>query len=317
MYIHKSLDDPKFLADKKLNLLRNNIITEGQFINLISIDDPYTIIGPAIIDKTKIQQFMLQWQQKADNLVPIQEAFVKKITQNDIINNLQNIVKIFPEIQQLYSELKQKIKLVECPICLKNKYVLLIILKIKELYQDGRNLQDQEQFIKNIINTYFPYANKVINENALNDFDILWIKPDQLIALGDDLIKGLSNCFNCAKKHLSRAKILYEEWHQNYPEHGTLLYNQFIEANKTIEQGYIMFWDSLGQLDMASNQLIGNLINLPESFQIQMINLANEIRQERILFQENSNHVPDFDKLRLNIQKLQNKVNQLNSKKDN
>ena len=57
LYVHDSLNTPKFLSDKKLLLLRSNVITEGQFINLLSIDDPYTVIGPAIVDKTKINEF--------------------------------------------------------------------------------------------------------------------------------------------------------------------------------------------------------------------------------------------------------------------
>ena len=54
LYIHDSLNAPKFLNDKKLMLLRSHVITDGIFINLLSMSDPYTVIGPAVVDKTKI-----------------------------------------------------------------------------------------------------------------------------------------------------------------------------------------------------------------------------------------------------------------------
>lgn len=192
---------------------------------------------------------------------------------------------------------------------------------MQQYYNDGRELGEQKEFITQVLKNYFPFAHKVINMQHLDEFDITWIKPDSLVALGQDLIIGLSHCFDCCKKHLSRAKILFEEWHQQYPEHGTMMYNQFTEANKVVEEGYTMFWDSLGQLDMASSELVGNIMQLDQSFRIQIINLANEIRKARILFQEDSNNVPDFATLRLNVQKLQNKLNKvkqlLEQKKEN
>ena len=54
LFIHKSLDENKFINDKKLNLLKHGIITIGQFVNLIEEHDPYIMIGPAIVDKSKI-----------------------------------------------------------------------------------------------------------------------------------------------------------------------------------------------------------------------------------------------------------------------
>lgn len=309
LYIHNSLNTPKFLNDKKLYLLRTNIITEGQFMNLLSINDPYTVIGPAVVDKTKINQFLEQWKNSQNTMTPLQDAFVKSISQQEIIEHLDALVPIFPEINNLVKELKLKLKNAECPICVKNRYILYILLKMQQYYNDGRDLKDQKGFIEQVLKNYFPFAHKVINVEKLDEFDITWIKPDSLIALGQDLIIGLSHCFDCCKKHLSRAKVLFEEWHQKYPEHGTMMYNQFTEANRDIEQGYTMFWDSLGQLDMASGELVGNMMELNQGFRIQIINLANQIRKARILFQEDSNNVPDFADLRIKVQKLQNKLN--------
>ena len=311
LYIHESLNTPKFLNDKKLMLLRTNVITDGIFMNLLSINDPYTVIGPAVVDKTKINQFIEEWKTKQNTITPVQDAFAKSISQQEIIDRLDILVPLFPQISNLVKELKTKLKDAECPVCVRNRYILLILLKLQQYYDDGRDLGEQRNFVVRVLKNYFPYAHKVINMEHVDDFDITWIKPDSLVALGQDLIIGLSHCFDCCKKHLSRAKILFEEWHQQYPEHGTMMYNEFTEANRVIEEGYTLFWDSLGQLDMASSELVGNIMQLDEGFRIQIINLANEIRKARILFQQNSNNIPDFDKLRLNVQKLQNKLNKV------
>lgn len=293
MYIHDSLKTDEFLKDKKLNLLKRGIITLGQFINLIDKNDPYTLIGPAIVAKNKINDFIIEWKSKVNTIKPIQEVLIPKITHEDIIKNLDALCSIFPEINDLVNEFKIKLKTTNCPVCQKNKYILAILGTIRPIYNDGRDLKELKTFIEALITKYYPMNNKIVTSENLQQFDINWVKPDNLIGLGNDLILGLSNCFNCCKKHLSRAKAFYEEWHQGYPNHSTLMYNEFTEANKDIEEGYVLFWDSLGQLDMASSELVGNLIDLESGWQAEIIELANKIRTQRILFQEDSTKVPN------------------------
>ena len=60
---------------------------------------------------------------------------------------------------------------------------------------------------------------------------------------------------------------------------------------------------------MASCQLVGQVIQLPTNFRQQIIQLANEIRLARIKFQENILDIPDWNKLLVSVQILQNKVN--------
>lgn len=310
MYIHKSLYEPQFLANKKLNLLKNNIINISQFINLIEVSDPYTIIGPAIVAKTHIQQFILEWKNnklQLDTNNSIENTL--KITQDDIINKLNDFVDIFPEIASLVIQFTTKLKDAKCKMCQKNKYILLILSNIRQLYNDGRDLKQLKQFIQHLLFKYYPMSNKVITANTIDAFDIDWIQPDQYIALGNDLINSLNACFDCAKKHLGRAKAFYEEWLQGYPQHNTLMYKQFTYTNQVLERGYTLFWDSLSQLDMSSNELIGNIIQLDINFKIEIIELANTIRKARILFQDDSTQIPNWNKLRIQIQKLQNKIN--------
>lgn len=313
MYIHESVKTDRFIPDKKLNLLKHGIITVAQFVNLIDINDPYTIIGPAVVAKDKINDFIEEWKTSTINLKTLSEAFVDDIKPEMIYEQLPAFAQYFPEITNLINELQEKIEMGStCPKCVKNRYLISILSEIKKLYKDGRYLGDLEEFINAVIDKYFPNNSRMLTEDNVNEFDIMWVKPDSLIGLGNDLIMGLSNCFDCCKKHISRAKIFYEEWQQGYPEHGTLMYNEFTEANKVIEEGYVLYWDSLGQLDMASCELVGyNFGLLEKTAQVALIELANKIRSARILFQEDSTKVPDWNNLLIEVQRLQNNINKL------
>lgn len=310
MYVHDSLNADKFNSDKKLNLLKHNVITIGQFINLIDVSDPYTIIGPAIVDKEHISEFMQEWKDANVRMKTLQDAVVSDITIENIFNKLHDLNKIFPELTSLIQELEAKYNATNaCPVCVRNKYLILIINEINKYYKDGRPLGEYSEFIQDMIKKYLPLNSGISDATQLNNFDLDWINPSSLYGIGYDLIPGLTACFECTKKHLSRAKIFYEEWTLGYPEHSTLMYNSFIEANKTIEEGFSKFWDILGQLDMASCELIGyELSDLQSNTQAEMIELANKIRSARILFQEDSSKVPDWNSLRVEVQRLQNKL---------
>ena len=184
-----------------------------------------------------------------------------------------------------------------------------------EHFNDGREYSKSDyEFIEKILERYFPENGKIKIENS-NDFDIEWIKPDIIVGLGTDVIEGLTHCFECSKKHLSRAKILWEEFNMKYPDHGTLCFNEFTEANKDIEEAYCLYWDSLGNLDQSSCELIGgnDFTDLPHGYQVDIIELANKIRIQRINFQADSSNVPEWNKLRIEIQRLENKIRKLSS----
>lgn len=317
MILHKSLETGKFVTDKKLMLLRKGVITFSQFISLIQADDPYTIIGPAVVAKTHINQFIEEWKNQTVDFSENNKSYLNpiKITQEDIIAKIPELISIFPQINSIATQLLNKLNTnVSCPTCEKNKYILLILGTIRQFYNDGRDLHHLKQFIEQLLFKYYPMSNKVITIGNIEQIDIDWIKPDSLLGLGKDLIQGLNACFDCAKKHLGRAKAFYEEWLQGYPEHSTLMYKQFTISNEVLERGYALFWDSLSQLDMASSELVGNIVELQTNYKIEIIQLANKIRFARIKFQEDSEQIPDWNQLRIEIQKLQNKVNKVNLK---
>lgn len=213
MYIHESLHN-KYTNDKKLNLLKSGVINFTQFINLIESDDPYTLIGPALVAKDAVNTFISEWKNSTINLKTLTEEFIQDISPKTIIEKLPALNELFPEITDLVKEFNLKLESVTCTACVKNKYIVAIINEIKKYYKDGRDLKEEEQFITSIIEKYFPLHNKIVSNDNLNEFDINWIKPDTLVGIGDDLIMGLTNCFNCCKKHIGRAKAFYEEWQQ-------------------------------------------------------------------------------------------------------
>jgi len=311
LFLHNSLNNNKFINDKKLNLLKHGIITIGQFVNLIEEHDPYTMIGHTIVDKTKIKEFLEEWRNNITNSEEISDAQNKLLSQIDVIERLDDLVLIFPEITTLVKEFKEKLKTANCPKCTKNKYIMSIIGTIKPLISDGRDLGNLKTFVNDLMIKYYPLAAKIANVGSFASFDVEWIKPDSYLGLGNDLIEGLSNCFDCTKKHIGRSKAFYEEFKLGYPEHEPLMFTELGKANKALEEAYTYYSDSLAQLDMAACELVGSMTDLEEGYQVQIIELANKIRAERLLFQEDLTKVPHWDQLRIDVQRLQNKINAL------
>ena len=313
--LHKSVE--KYVDDRKLSLYKRGIITYQQFINLIDKNDPYTLVGPAIVSKDSIIEFLNEWKDGKKNITvadkPIEVSH--QITVDEIIKGLSIVEYNFPESKQLINEFKTKLENAICKPCTKNRYVVALANIIHEHFNDGREYSKSDyEFIEKILERYFPENGKIKIENS-NDFDIEWIKPDIIVGLGTDVIEGLTHCFECSKKHLSRAKILWEEFNMKYPDHGTLCFNEFTEANKDIEEAYCLYWDSLGNLDQSSCELIGgnDFTDLPHGYQVDIIELANKIRIQRINFQADSSNVPEWNKLRIEIQRLENKIRKLSS----
>ena len=313
--LHKSVE--KYVDDRKLSLYKRGIITYQQFLNLIDKNDPYTLVGPAIVSKDSIIEFLNEWKDGKKNITvadkPIEVSH--QITVDEIIKGLSIVEYNFPESKQLINEFTTKLENAICKPCTKNRYVVALANIIHEHFNDGREYSKSDyEFIEKILERYFPENGKIKIENA-NDFDIEWIKPDIIIGLGTDVIEGLTHCFECSKKHLSRAKILWEEFNMKYPDHGTLCFNEFTEANKDIEEAYCLYWDSLGNLDQSSCELIGgnDFTDLPHGYQVDIIELANKIRIQRINFQADSSNVPEWNKLRIEIQRLENKIRKLSS----
>ena len=88
-----------------------------------------------------------------------------------------------------------------------------------------------------------------------------------------------------------------------------MTFNELTQANKVIQECYVLYWDSIGQIDMASCELVGQVVQLPEKYRQEIIELANKIRIARIKFQQNINEIPDWNDLLISVQLLQNKVN--------
>lgn len=307
--LHKSLE--KFSKNRKLSLYKSGIITYQQLINLIDENDPFTLIGPAIVAKDSITDFLNEWKDGKKNIIFNTDANIAEhyISVEEIIKNLERIEYNFKETSSLIKEFNTKLEKTTCKPCTKNRYVVAIATIINEHFNDGREYSDKDkEFFQKIIDRYFPSNKKALN--IVSDFDIEWIKPDIIVGLGVDLIEGLTNCFECSKKHLSRAKILWEEFNMKYPDHAALCFNEFTKANKNIEEAYCLYWDSLGHLDQASCELIGgnDFIDLPKGYQAEMIELANKIRIQRINYQNDLSFVPEWNKLRIDIQKLENKI---------
>lgn len=307
-FLHDSVKTDHFKSDKKLALLQKGMITPTQFINLIDQRDEYMMIGPAVVAKNSIKDFILEWKMKQLHIDAVKTGRYSPISQEEFIDKLDDLTKVFPEIFALVVGFKEELKTAICPKCTKKRYIGLITQKIKILKDDGRDLSSIREFMDMLEMKFNDDALNETDEEILSNYDIEWIKPEIIDGIGYDLIDNLSNCFECSIKHIGRAKILYEEFLTGYPDHKSLSFDELDKGTKPLEQLYLIYLDSMSQLDMASSELIGDMINLPRSWAIEMIELANEIRLERINCQKDPNNAPDFDGLRIKAKKLELKT---------
>ena len=101
-------------------------------------------------------------------------------------------------------------------------------------------------------------------------------------------------CLDCARKHLTQAKILRSEMFMGYPEHWEFSFEHMEKAEEKIWEAHDKYWDSMGHMSEASDELV---VNHPV--------IANNIRDERLKFQDNPNYTPDFDGLRRQVTLLE------------
>ena len=114
----------------------------------------------------------------------------------------------------------------------------------------------------------------------------------------------LPRCYECAKKHLSRAKEEFKEYHTGYPQHVKNLIQSSRAAESDIRGACLKWMEIQAQLDMSSGELLGRDVNGSE-LHTEHIQLANKIREERIKFNDNPFYIPQFDELLLSIHVLE------------
>lgn len=116
----------------------------------------------------------------------------------------------------------------------------------------------------------------------------------------------LKSCYLCAKKHLVRAQIFFEEYHTGYPDHIKNLVQSLRVAEAQVRGAFLRWQKVMGHLDMAANELLGNDINSPNMSKEHII-LANKIRDVRLRLSDNPLISINFDELITKVHLLQYK----------
>lgn len=122
-------------------------------------------------------------------------------------------------------------------------------------------------------------------------------------AVAEALANDLPQCYECAKKHLSRAQIFFEEYHTGYPQHIKNLMCSLRVAEEEVRRAYLDWCKILAHLDMAANELLGNDIN-GKRLKKDHVDLAAKIREVRLKLGSDPLYVPDFDSLLVSVQLL-------------
>ncbi len=114
----------------------------------------------------------------------------------------------------------------------------------------------------------------------------------------------LPQCYLCAKKHLSRAQIYFEEYHTGYPDRIRLMVQSMRVAESEINKAFQLYCKVLAHMDMSAGEFLGHTA---EGVTIDKAHIAtaSRIREERIKLQDDPLYVPEFGKLLTDIQLLQ------------
>lgn len=115
---------------------------------------------------------------------------------------------------------------------------------------------------------------------------------------------GLQQCYECAKKHLSRAKEEFKEYHTGYPQHIKNLIQSVRVTENEIRNAFLKWNEVQAQLDMSAGELLGRRVNF-EKLKAEHIQLANDIRLERLKLSGNPLYIPNFEDLLVRIQALE------------
>lgn len=122
--------------------------------------------------------------------------------------------------------------------------------------------------------------------------------------LADATAMDLKQCYLCAKKHLSAAKILFREYHNGYSAHIKNLINSMRVSEDQVRSAFLKWQDIMAELNMAENELLGNdgtTLNLLDDH----LTIASRIRAERLALSDSTTYVPRFDDLLVMVHELQ------------
>ena len=130
------------------------------------------------------------------------------------------------------------------------------------------------------------------------------IKVDGKDVKAEAVLMDLEQCYLCAKKHISAAKILFREYHTGYPAHVKNLINSMRISEDEIRCAFLLWQDIMAELNMGEAELLGK-DESSDSMDDDHVKLANKIRDQRIRLSDDPLYVPDFDSLLVDIHILQ------------
>lgn len=115
---------------------------------------------------------------------------------------------------------------------------------------------------------------------------------------------ALEQCYLCAKKHVGRAQIFFEEYHTGYSDRDKRLIESLQITEDTVKAAFLLKEKVQAHLDMGSGELVGHSTDggVVDDMHIQV---ANAIRNERLKLQDNPMYVPNFEGMLVSIQQLQ------------
>lgn len=114
----------------------------------------------------------------------------------------------------------------------------------------------------------------------------------------------LDQCYLCAKKHIGRAQIFFEEYHTGYDDRVKRLIDSLQLSEDAVKQAFLLKERVQAHLDMASGELLGKPT---EGYTTNKshVDVANMIREERLKLQDDPTYSPRFSDMLEQVHLLQ------------
>lgn len=149
---YKISDDLWNLDDDRIFMLEKGRFDEKEFISrlapedpiLVNIDEKNEITYVNVMTESQIEAGKKKFLDRVKKLI----LRTGNVTDRSIVFKKKLIIlKVFPELEEIYDEVEESIDSSDCESCAKNKYALKILDKMYELGGEGREIRHLKPFL--------------------------------------------------------------------------------------------------------------------------------------------------------------------------
>jgi hypothetical protein len=220
--------------DDRAELLIEKGISHQDFLKLIDSSDPFVI-------RNGILYFIPEEKSKENALRFIEQkkAYLEKfgdISPATLLKNEETVTKVYPELRDVYAEVKAIIENEKCSSCTANRHAEKILKELIKLPYNGRDLTSLS-FIGELGVKVLKKEKIEIDESKIEvprHISKVYRKENKTIERNTDAHP--MQCLFCAMEHMGKAAENYREYLKGYdgvnhkPNHLPLAFGNIAEA---------------------------------------------------------------------------------------